>query len=68
MKNLLALVALAVIAVVFAALGAFFIWLPFSGDPPDTATYVLIGVGCSMLIVALMLAWIGWKAWRFYGE
>ena len=66
--NFLAFVALAAIAIVFAALGAFFIWLPFSGDPPDTATYVLIGFGGLMLAVALALAWVGRQAWRFYRE
>jgi hypothetical protein len=66
--NFLMFVALAVIAVVFAALGAFFIWLPFSGDPPDTATYVLIGLGCFLLVIALSLAWVARRAWRFYRE
>ena len=64
----LAFVALAVIAVVFAALGGFFIWLPFSSDPPDTATGYLIGFGCFMLIIALSLAWVVRRAWRLYRE
>jgi hypothetical protein len=66
--NFLAFVALAVIAALFAALGVFFVWLPFSGDPPDTATYVLIGFGCFMLAVALSLAGIARRAWRLYKE
>ncbi len=64
----LAFVALAVIAVVVAALGAFFIWLPFSSDPPDTATGYLIGFGCFMLVVALSLGWVARRAWRLYRQ
>ena len=62
--DFLALLALAVFAVVFAALGTFFIWLPFSDDPPDTATYVLIGIGGFMLGIALSLVWVARRAWR----
>jgi multisubunit Na+/H+ antiporter MnhB subunit len=66
--HFLAFIALVVIAVVLAALGAFAIWLPFSSDPPDTASGFLIGVGCCFLAVALMLAWVARQAWRFYRE
>jgi protein-S-isoprenylcysteine O-methyltransferase Ste14 len=62
--RVLAVVA-AVLAAALAALGVFAIWLPFSSDPPDTATGYMIGLGCFFLAVALMLAWIARRAWRF---
>jgi Na+/phosphate symporter len=58
----------AVLAAALAAVGAFLIWLPFSRDPPDTATSVMIGAGCFFLAVALMVAWTARQAWRFYRE
>jgi hypothetical protein len=61
-------VALALVALIFAALGVVAIWLPFSSDPPDTATGFMIGLGCFVLAVALALAWIARQAWRFYRE
>jgi hypothetical protein len=64
----MAVAAVAVLAAALAALGAFVIWLPFSSDPPDTATGFMIGLGCFVLAVALMLAWIARQAWRFYRE
>ena len=54
----LAAAALAAAAVAFAAIGAFLtIWVPFSSDPPDTATAVLIGFGCALFAPALACAW-----------
>ena len=53
----LAAAALAAAAVAFAAIGAFLIWVPFSSDPPDTATAVLIGSGCALFAPALACAW-----------
>jgi hypothetical protein len=63
---LLASAALAVAAAFLAAFGAFVIWLPFSGDRPDTATGFLIGFGILVLAVALVFAWAARQAWRFY--
>ena len=60
--TLLGFVILSALAVVVAAFGVFFVWVPFSSDPPDTASGVLIGLGCFCL--ALMLAWVAIQAWR----
>jgi hypothetical protein len=61
---LISAVSLAVAAVVFAATGAFLVWVPFSSDPPDTAASVLVAVGCAQLAVALVCAWGARRVFR----
>jgi sterol desaturase/sphingolipid hydroxylase (fatty acid hydroxylase superfamily) len=51
-------------AALLAAYGGFLIWLPFSTDPPDTATGLVIGFGCLVLAIAILFAWAARLALR----
>jgi hypothetical protein len=54
----------AAIALALAVFGVFFIWLPFSDDPPEADSGFLIGFGCALLVAAGVFAWLAGVFYR----